>query len=128
MELSLRRFRIGLDDPPKYFHRGHSTPCSLYLGKTEMFQAGACAVILFTLNFSFAADNSPRPEFHSKLDMDQLIDNSSIQMWQDQGIAISSYGMLMDDFGFIVLYDKNDILKKQAKLNGILSPFPVVGV
>lgn len=114
------------DEISKYFHQGQTTPCSIYPEIPSSFDPPICALIIMrdTLNFSFASDKRSQSLTHSKINFKNFINNLFLRRWKASGIMMSSYGISLEQYGFIVLHDNNLLLQDQAKMKGILSPFP----
>lgn len=128
---NLRGIRIGMDEQvdsntsPKYFNKGHTTPCSIYPGKPELFSKHVCAVFVISgmLNFSIGA-RIAQTELHSILKLGYFVSRLALVLCKYSGFMASSHGIEVIEYGFVVFYDKNELLGQQLKLKGILAPFP----
>lgn len=115
---------------PQYFHTDHTTPCSPYPGVTNYFDPRVCTIILLsrTYNYSLTIRNVDKEDIGfsrlhfiivDKAYLDQNLINS-----RKEGISLPIFGVDLDLYGFMVLYDKKNLHVNELRLLGILAPFP----
>lgn len=92
----------------------------------ELLDECACAIILIknVHNFLFNLNFSDRPIIHSGIYFRHYISTDIIRIWKEKGLMVSPYGVSIRHFGFLTLYDKNELLREQSNLKGILTPCP----
>lgn len=118
----------------EYFHPGQPTPCSPYPRRTKFHSERICSVILLSVINNFTLSPAGNTVFdhlfpfvkvlHSEIYTTRTLVPSNLWSIKAQGEVVSTYGMQVQHFEFVVLLDKQLLLNNQVKLNGILAPFP----
>lgn len=112
---------------PEYFHKEQAVPCGVFPDETKYFDPSECTVILLSAHYNFTIVSPETQQFneiHSIITFNIYVTKENLEMNDMYGDAVCIYGVEQIPYAFIILKDKEEMLRNQEKLKGILAPFP----